>query len=156
MAKRLGLTTSLDIQWDPAEQWDFNYKKILPFVDVFFPNEKEVLNLTKQNSIEKAINLLKDYGNVIVVKKGNKGSLMHYKKKVIACAPFLSGKVVDAIGAGDSFNAGFIFKYLHDYSERDCQRFGNLMGAVSTTKAGGTTAFLSFEETMKIAKEKFD
>src|SRR6476659_3517820 len=46
MARGAVLTTSLDVQWDPAEQWDFDFKKILPYVDVFFPNETELLNLT--------------------------------------------------------------------------------------------------------------
>jgi sugar/nucleoside kinase (ribokinase family) len=62
---------------------------------------------------------------------------------------------VDAIGAGDSFNAGFIYKFIQHQPVEACQEFGNLTGAISTTAAGGTTAFKDKENILKIAKEKF-
>lgn len=154
-AKELHLTTSLDIQWDPAEQWDFDYKRILPVADVFLPNETELLNLTKQNSVESAIQIINNYGDVIVVKKGKEGSVMSVDKNITYCKAFSNEKVIDAIGAGDSFNAGFIFRYMQDRGPVDCQQFANLIGAISTTKPGGTSAFIDCQETMKIAKEKF-
>ena len=154
-AKEAGLTTSLDVQWDPAEEWHFDYKEILPYVDIFLPNEAEVLHLTGQATIDAAISALSGYGKYILVKKGKEGSLLWYDNKIVNADPFLNEKVVDAIGAGDSFNAGFIFKFLQGSSPEDCQVFGNLAGAVSTTQAGGTTAFINYAETMKIAKEKF-
>lgn len=154
-ARKSGLTTSLDIQWDPAERWDFDYKRVLPLVHIFLPNETELLNLTKQNSVDDAIKIISDYGNIIVVKKGKEGSLMSYNNKVITCKPFLNDQVIDAIGAGDSFNAGFIFRYMQGRRPEDCQQLANLLGAISTTKPGGTTAFINYYETMKIAKEKF-
>jgi sugar/nucleoside kinase (ribokinase family) len=155
MAKEAGLTTSLDVQWDPAEQWDFDFKKILPYVDIFFPNESELLNLTGKDSIDKALNAIGGNGKFILIKKGNQGSLLSYNNKIVNGKSFLNDKVVDAIGAGDSFNAGYIFKFIDGLPPEDCQTFGNLMGAISTTGSGGTTAFTDYEETMKIAKEKF-
>lgn len=154
-AKKAGLTTSLDLQWDPAEKWDFDYKQILPVVDVFLPNEKELLSLTKQSSVDAAIEAINDYANIIVVKKGKEGSIMRCNNNSLTCKAFLNEQVVDAIGAGDSFNAGFIFRFLQNAGLDDCQQFGNLIGAVSTTKAGGTSAFINYKETMKTAKEKF-
>ncbi|MEO8762722.1 MAG: carbohydrate kinase family protein [Ginsengibacter sp.] len=155
MAKEAGLTTSLDVQWDPAEEWDFDFKKTLPYVDIFLPNEAELLNLTGENSIDTALKSIEDYGEYILIKKGKDGSLLRYHNKLVDAKPFLNNKVVDAIGAGDSFNAGFIFKFVHGFPPEDCQTFGNLIGAISTTQAGGTTAFINYAETMKIAKEKF-
>jgi len=155
MAKESGLSTSLDVQWDPEEQWNFDFKKILPYVDIFFPNETELLNLTAKDSIDSALNTMADYGEFILVKKGREGSLLRYDNKTIDARCFPNDKVVDAIGAGDSFNAGYIFKFVRGFSPEDCQIFGNLIGAISTTAAGGTTAFTNYEETMKIAKEKF-
>ncbi len=154
-AKKAGLTTSLDIQWDPAEKWNFDYKRILPSIDVFLPNEKELLGLTRQNSIESAISAIKEYGNIIVVKRGKHGSLLCHENILIPCRAFANEKIVDAIGAGDSFNAGFIFRYMQEQNPLECQKFANLIGAISTTKAGGTTAFVNYQETMEIAKEKF-
>ncbi len=71
-------------------------------------------------------------------------------------ASFLNNTVVDTIGAGDSFNAGYISKFVKGKTPEECQVFGNLMGAVSTTKSGGTGAFKNLNEVMKIAKEKFN
>jgi len=155
LAKDAGLTTSLDVQWDPSEKWNFDFKKILPLVDVFLPNETELLNLTGEKSIESALGAMNGIGKFIVIKKGNQGSLLSYNGKIVTGKSFRNDAVIDAIGAGDSFNAGFILKFLSGSSPEDCQTFGNLIGAISTTKPGGTTAFTGYEETMKIAKQKF-
>jgi len=156
MAKELGLTTSLDPQWDPAEKWEINLEKLLPYVDVFLPNTTELLNLTKENKVENAINKIKSYSNAVVVKKGNKGSIVFNNGETITKEAFLNTNVVDAIGAGDSFDAGFISKYINGSTLEDCQVFGNLMGAVSTTAAGGTGAFNSYENVKKVLVEKFE
>jgi sugar/nucleoside kinase (ribokinase family) len=155
LAKDCGLTTSLDIQWDPTDQWNFDYQKILPYVDIFFPNESELLNLTGKDSIDKALEVIEQYGKCIVIKKGNRGSVLNYHNRRTKAKPFLNDKVVDAIGAGDSFNAGFIFKFMQGFPPEDCQVFGNLIGAISTTAEGGTTAFTNYRGVMAIAKEKF-
>ena len=154
-AKESGLSTSLDVQWDPAEKWEFDFKKILPYVDIFLPNEAELLHLTGMDSIDTALKVIGEYGNFIVIKRGKQGSVLSHNNKIVNAKPFLNDKVIDAIGAGDSFNAGFIFKFIQGFPPGDCLEFGNLCGAISTTCAGGTTAFINFEETMKIAKEKF-
>ena len=155
MAKDAGMTTSLDVQWDPQERWEFDFEKTLPFVDVFLPNEKELLKLTNRHSIDTAIDLIKDVANAVIVKLGNKGSVSFHRGKKLIKPAFLNGEVVDAIGAGDSFNAGFISKFIKDLPLGTCQEFGNLIGAISTTAAGGTSAFTDLKTTMKIAKEKF-
>jgi sugar/nucleoside kinase (ribokinase family) len=154
-AKEFGLTTSLDIQWDPNEKWDFNYKKVLPFVDVFLPNEQELLFLTEENSIDDAVKKLGRAANHIAVKLGSKGSLLITDGKSIFKESYLNKNVVDAIGAGDSFNAGFIFKFINGFSLEKCQDFGNLTGALNTTAAGGTTAFTNYDEILKVGKERF-
>ncbi|HKJ30240.1 MAG TPA: carbohydrate kinase family protein [Balneolales bacterium] len=155
-AKNLGLTTSLDTQWDPDEKWDLNLSEILPYVDVFLPNEAELLNLTHQPDISKGLNELQEYASLTVVKMGSQGSLSHSKENKILVEAFSNQNVIDAIGAGDSFNAGFIYKYLQSESVRECQKFGNLIGAISTTAPGGTTAFQKSNNWKKTAIEKFD
>lgn len=154
-AKTSGLTTSFDMQWDPDEKWELNYKEVLPCVDVFLPNEQELLFLTKENSLADAVNKITPFVNHLVVKMGSKGSLLVSKRKEIFKESFLNNNIVDAIGAGDSFNAGFIFKYVSGKDLPQCQVFGNLMGAVNTTAAGGTAAFTNYKEILKIAEEKF-
>jgi sugar/nucleoside kinase (ribokinase family) len=99
---------------------------------------------------------LSEYENINAVKMGNKGSISWSNNKARYIEAFLNDKVVDAIGAGDSFNAGFIYKFIQGENITECQKFGNLMGAVNTTAAGGTGAFTNYEEILKVAREKFN
>lgn len=155
-AKVLGLSTSLDPQWDPAEIWETNLEELLPYVDIFLPNEAEILNLTRKDSIENAWEQIKPYANIVLIKRGKAGSVLFSDTETFQAISYLNENVVDAIGAGDSFNAGYIFKFLNGGTPQVCQEFGNLMGAISTTFSGGTGAFKSYKEVMKIAKEKFN
>ena len=69
---------------------------------------------------------------------------------------FLNKSVVDAIGAGDSFNSGFIKKYTDQSALPECLEFAALTGAINTTGAGGTAAFQSPEHIKTIAREHFN
>lgn len=140
-AHEKGLTTSLDLQWDPANEWQFPYKDCLPYVDFFMPNEAELLALTKTAQLSAALAALDAYCNTIVVKRGINGALAYNKGTYTEAAPYLHDCFIDAIGAGDSFNAGFINSFLQGKSLIDCLKFGNLTGAINTTAAGGTAAF---------------
>ena len=155
MAKDNGLTTSLDIQWDPEEKWDVDFKSLLPFVDVFLPNRLELLAITKASSIDEAIDFLMLYANHIIVKMGNEGSRGYFLNERYDVPAFKNEEVIDAIGAGDSFNAGFISKFIQGEKLEDCLRFGNLIGAINTCASGGTTAFKNMKRVTRIAEERF-
>lgn len=155
MAKSLGLTTSFDAQWDPEEKWDLDIQSVLPDIDVFLPNQQELLYLTKKTTVGEALDYLSPIANTIAVKMSNKGSLVFSMGEKLQKDAFLNTNVVDAIGAGDSFNAGFIHKFIQQCPIGECQEFGNLTGAISTTAAGGTTAFKDFELVMEMARERF-
>jgi sugar/nucleoside kinase (ribokinase family) len=156
-AKKLGLTTSLDLQWDPSEKWDFDYKNILPFVDVFLPNEAELLNITKAESLKNGIDAICPFSKNLIVKRGSKGALLHSSEGgTIEIPAYKNSVFVDAIGAGDSFNAGFILKFVKGESLTNCLDFGNLIGALNTTASGGTGAFISKDQIMKDVKNKFN
>lgn len=156
-AKNLGLTTSLDTQWDPAENWDFDYQSILPFVDVFLPNETELLHLSKASTVTEALDKLKPFAQNIVVKRSSKGAVLQQKDGELLERPaYLNSSVVDAIGAGDSFNAGFIHQFVKGSNLKKCLDFGNLTGAINTTSAGGTSAFTTKEKIKEIALTKFN
>jgi sugar/nucleoside kinase (ribokinase family) len=60
---------------------------------------------------------------------------------------------VDTIGAGDSFNAGFLFAWLRGLPLETCGRAGNITGALSTQRPGGTEAFRDRELTAAFLKE---
>jgi sugar/nucleoside kinase (ribokinase family) len=155
MAKEAGLTTSLDTQWDPKERWELDFQRVLPLVDVFLPNEQELFLLTGENNLKDALNKIKGYANTVVVKQGNRGSYSWSGGEGKKMEPFLNTEVIDAIGAGDSFNAGFIYRYLQNRNIEECQRFANLIGAVNTTASGGTGAFTDRAAVEKSAEKYF-
>lgn len=154
-AKKHGLTTSLDPQWDPAEKWDCNWKDLLKYVDIFLPNFEELKNITNQSTMKDAIASIKEYCTVLVVKNGADGATIVTPNNLFLQPAFTNHKVADAIGAGDSFDAGFIHQYLKDETVHRCAEFAALCGAINTTKRGGTTAFADIDTVKRIALQKF-
>lgn len=157
LAAEKGVTVSLDTQWDPMETWKMDYKNVLPKVTVFLPNAKELQALTGKGSLDEAIaEVLPFLGGAMVVKCGSKGSLLVLKDGSRRLLPaFLNTEVVDAIGAGDSFNSGFVSAFVKGLPLEECQETGNLTGAVNTTAAGGTGAFVSLETVRGICRNRF-
>ncbi|WP_018615198.1 carbohydrate kinase family protein [Segetibacter koreensis] len=155
-ARHKGMSTSLDIQWDPANKWDFPYKECLPYVDFFLPNEAEIFALTDTKQLCDAFDLLGPFANTIIVKRGINGALGYNKGTYTEANPYLHTYFVDAIGAGDSFNAGFISSFLKGKSLRESLLFGNLAGAINTTASGGTGAFSDLSSFVTKAKSIFN
>jgi sugar/nucleoside kinase (ribokinase family) len=138
--KGKGLSTSLDTNDDPDDRWDGILSNTLPYVDVLLPNEREARKISGMNNLEKAISALAERVPTVVVKMGGKGALAaHSRERFLS--PSVGVEVVDTVGAGDSFNAGFLHHYLKGGDLRTCLKYGNLAGAFSTTGCGGTEAF---------------
>jgi sugar/nucleoside kinase (ribokinase family) len=112
-AHRLGLTTSLDTNWDPKDKWE-GLDEILALTDVFLPNRNEALAIAHEKDVEKAIRKLGGGSRTIVVKLGDRGG-MAYQQNELVTASSLRVKVVDTVGAGDSFDAGFLCGYLNQW-----------------------------------------
>jgi sugar/nucleoside kinase (ribokinase family) len=155
-AKKSGLTTSLDTQWDPEEKWRLPLKELLPLVDVFLPNMQEFLNLSRSASLTEGIERIASMLNVLVVKDGSKGAYLWNKGHLVNRPAFLNPDVVDCIGAGDSFDAGFIHRFICGDPLGDCLSFATLMGAINTTEPGGTTAFSDNQAIRQIARDRFN
>lgn len=156
LVKDNGATLSMDMQFDPEEKWDFDYKKILPLVDIFMPNIQELTAVTGKKTLEEAVAEVCPYINVLVVKMGSKGSTVVTKEGEKFLPAMLNSNVVDAIGAGDSFNSGFITAFVQGKDLEYCQYLGNLTGAINTTAAGGTGAFTSKEAVEDAALRYFN
>ncbi|HTV05552.1 MAG TPA: carbohydrate kinase family protein [Acidobacteriaceae bacterium] len=138
--KNSGLTISLDTNDDPDDRWGFPLYDALPFVDVFLPNERELLRITKKHTLEDALHDLSPLVPCIAVKRGAQGSVVRTADEFVTADPVLVSPV-DTIGAGDSYNAGFLFAWLQGLSLRECAYAGNVTGALSTLRPGGTEAF---------------
>jgi sugar/nucleoside kinase (ribokinase family) len=139
-AKAAGLTTSLDTNDDPDDRWTPEIQKLFPHLDLLMPNEHEARRMAGVEDIDKAIEVLSKKVKTLVLKRGSKGAMVVSGEKRFTVLP-LSVEVVDAVGAGDSFNAGFLHQFVRKASLEDCLAFGNVIAALSTTRGGGTEAF---------------
>jgi sugar/nucleoside kinase (ribokinase family) len=138
--KSAGLTTSLDVNDDPQDRWDSGLWGVLPHVDIFFLNERELRKVTGAEDLQSGIDRLSSTVSIVVVKLGAEGAVAthdgnHFRA---SAAPVT---VVDPVGAGDSFDAGFLHQFVRGAELQWCLEYGNLAGGFSTTRPGGTEAF---------------
>ena len=139
-AKDAGLTTSLDTNDDPENRWSGEISLLLKYVDILMPNEREACKIAGTEDLEKALDTLSQKVSMLVVKRGSQGAVARAgKEKYSAFPPVVDP--VDLVGAGDSFDAGFIHQFIRGAKIEDCLKYANLAGALSVTKAGGTEAF---------------
>jgi sugar/nucleoside kinase (ribokinase family) len=134
-ARTLGLTTSIDTNWDPEERWS-GVRDLLHFTNVFLPNENEALALTGAGSVDASARMLADRADVVAVKMGEQGGLA-IQCEDLQRAPAISVDVVDTVGAGDSFDAGFVYGYLQGWSLQKTLKLGIACGSLTTRKSGG-------------------
>jgi sugar/nucleoside kinase (ribokinase family) len=140
LAKARGLSTSLDTNDDPEGKWGGDLLEVLPFVDILFPNEREAKKIAGIDDLNLAIKKLSESCKFVVAKLGAAGAVVRKGHEEWR----RSGMRVeskDPVGAGDSFDAGFIHRFLQGASPEDCLEYGDLAGAFSTTHEGGTEAF---------------
>jgi sugar/nucleoside kinase (ribokinase family) len=138
--KSEGLTISLDTNDDPDDRWEGGLHDLLKHVDVFLPNEREACKAAGTDDLEDAIGKLSKLVPLLVVKLGRKGALAQKgSERFTAAAKEVIP--VDTIGAGDSFDAGFLHEYVRGSDLKRCLESGNTAGALSTTRPGGTEAF---------------
>lgn len=138
--KSKGLTISLDTNDDPDDRWEGGLREILGYVDVFLPNEREACKVAGTDDLEAAIRKLSEMVPLLVVKRGRKGALAQRGKERVV-GPTMQVVAIDTVGAGDSFDAGFLHEYVRGSDLQTCVASGNRAGALSTTRPGGTEAF---------------
>jgi sugar/nucleoside kinase (ribokinase family) len=163
-AHSFGLTTSLDTNYDPSEQWP-GFDELLSVTDVFLPNKTEALSITKSPDLESAARHLvkkmqaddvvrndvqqvsglvglhpapRSVAKVVAVKLGAEGALACHNKDSITRARSIPVQVVDMVGAGDSFDAGFLYGHLNGWPIEKSLRLACVCGALSMQQAGGT------------------
>jgi sugar/nucleoside kinase (ribokinase family) len=146
-ARALGLTTSLDTNYDPSEKWS-GFDELLSVTNVFLPNEKEALSLSGEANVDLAASKLGSRVEALAIKLGAAGALGVSASQKVRVAS-IQVQVVDTVGAGDSFDAGFLYGYLHNWELERTLRFACACGALSTQKAGGTDGQPTLDEAMK-------
>jgi sugar/nucleoside kinase (ribokinase family) len=139
-AKEAGLTTSLDTNDDPEDRWPADIQLLLKYVDILLPNEREAGKLAQVEDVTRAAEILSQKVPMLVIKRGAQGALARVgKEKYTAYPPMVD--VADVVGAGDSFDAGFVHQFIRGAKIEECLKLANIAGALSVTRAGGTEAF---------------
>ena len=146
-AHSFGLTTSLDTNYDPSEQW-LGFDELLSVTDIFLPNRTEALSITRLNDVESAAKQLAHKSRLVAIKLGMDGALAG-QDHLITHSASISVKVVDTVGAGDSFDAGFMYAYLDHWELQKSLRLACVCGALSTQRAGGTEGQPTLAEAVK-------
>lgn len=150
-ARAAGLTTSLDPNWDPSGAWR-GVQEVLPLVDFFLPNEAEARALTGATSVEEAAEMLARVCRVVAIKMGAQGALAR-RGEELARAPAPDVAVVDTVGAGDSFDAGFLYGMLEGWPLEQALRLATVCGSLSARAAGGTAAQPTLAEAMAYVQQ---
>lgn len=141
--KRAGVTLSLDTNDDPTGEWGGVLGQLLDTIDLLLPNEDEIKKIAGQPTLEQSLDALSTRVPLIVVKCGSRGAVVQRGSQRDWVAPILvdPADLVDTIGAGDSFNAGFLRSYLNGQDPLRAATAGNITGALSTLRSGGTEAY---------------
>jgi len=138
--KAAGLTISLDTNDDPDDRWGTDLREVLGYVDIFLPNAREACKIVETEDLDLAVNRLAELVPLVVVKLGSEGAMAQRGSERVV-SPAVRVTAVDPVGAGDSFDAGFLHQFLLGADLASCLATGNLAGALSTTAPGGTEAF---------------
>lgn len=143
-ARSFGLTTSLDTNYDPSEKW-IGFDELLSVTDVFLPNQTEALSITHSQDVESASKQLSQKAKLVAVKLGAHGALACQNDSITHTSS-IPVNVVDTVGAGDSFDAGFLYGYLNQWNLKKTLRLACVCGALSTQQAGGTNGQPALEK----------
>ena len=160
-ARAAGATVSLDPNWDPAETWDQGLSDLYGLLDVLLPNDAEAVELacarsaagpTRPTAAQAARVLTTAGAACVAVKLGAEGALAALPDGQLIRVPAVPGvRPVDSVGAGDSFDAGFLAATLWGWDLRRALALGAACGALSVRSAGGTDAQATREEAIAAA-----
>jgi sugar/nucleoside kinase (ribokinase family) len=131
-----GVTVSLDTNDDPSGRWGGGIEATLAEVDVFLPNEAEACAITGRPDVTAAASRLAELTRLPVVKCGAAGALAWSGGSALR-VPGLPVEPVDTVGAGDSFNAGFLAGWLDGRDVAESLRLAVACGSLSTRATGG-------------------
>ena len=105
-------------------------------LDIIFANEQEILSLIDAKSFDEVISFSKQIQKLVVITRGEKGSITIQKKEVVECDSQKNLKIVDLTGAGDLFAAGFLHGYVNKLSLKESLEKGSEMASKIIQKIG--------------------
>ena len=153
-ARALGLSTSLDTNWDPVEAWAATLPDLFPLTDLFLPNEQEARYISGIADLDAAAARFRARGvRWVAIKRGKAGAAFYDERGRMDCAvnPATSG---DSVGAGDSFDAGFLAGWLRGMPPETCLKIACQCGQAVAGAAGGLIGQPTWEIVLKTLDRK--
>jgi len=105
-------------------------------LDITFANEQEIRSLIDAKSFEDVIEFGRQLGKLLIITRGEKGSVAIKDQEIIECQSKPSLKIVDLTGAGDLFAAGFLHGLINNISTKECLKKGTEMSSKIIQKVG--------------------
>ena len=105
-------------------------------LDITFSNEQEIMSLVDTNNFNDVISFSKNLGKLIIITRGEKGSMAIKKDEVYEFGVQKNLKVVDLTGAGDLFAAGFLHGFINNFSLKESLEKGTEMSSKIIQKIG--------------------
>ena len=133
----------LQIYFDPAsvgsmkDVTDNELHTWFSLMDVLLLNEEESIYLTGSVDIERALDYLLDFSQVVVIKRGSAGAIAKSRGFDSISLPAVATSVVDTTGAGDSFAAGFIASFSKNHDLTAALQAGGELAAGCVAIVGG-------------------
>jgi sugar/nucleoside kinase (ribokinase family) len=146
-----GITVSADFGWNPDVP-THEMSSILEHLQFIFPNEHEALALTGCKNVRRSLEKLAEWVPVPVITLGGKGAVLLANGNVHS-QPAMQQTLVDATGAGDAFNGGFLHGFLRKWNWDDCLRAGNICGGMAVSQPGGSKGLPSRPTFQRMMRE---
>ncbi|WP_163538949.1 sugar kinase [Gracilibacillus sp. YIM 98692] len=132
--------------WSKAAARD-TLSKILPHVDILLAGDEEMEIIIGEKEPKAIVGALKELEiSYIAIKQGENGSVGYHNGEYIEAGPVKAPKVVDTVGAGDGFNAGFLYGILHDWSLERTLDFANTIGSMVVGVIGDNEGLPYYED----------
>lgn len=124
-------------------------REALGYVDYFFPNYDEACLITGKRDLDEIADVFLSCGvKNIIIKTGKEGCFVKNLKETLYVPGYKYSKLVDTIGAGDNFAAGFITAILDGKSLKECAEFANVTASISVEYLGATTGVKNKEQVL--------
>jgi sugar/nucleoside kinase (ribokinase family) len=105
-------------------------------LDIIFANEQEISSLIDTKNFEDVIEFGKQLGKLLIITRGEKGSIAIKNQEIVECKSKPDLKIVDLTGAGDLFAAGFLHGLINNISTKECLEKGTEMSSKIIQKVG--------------------
>lgn len=121
--------------------------KLLPAVSILFGSEEEYMQFFDKPSVVDA--LIEAHGlgpQTVVAHRGERGAVALVRGRMVSHPGYRPPKIVDVVGAGDGFNAGFVAAVLRDMGPQDALAIANQVGAAAVTTPGDFQGYPSWDD----------